>query len=36
MYQRGKNIKKSKYNAQATQKGKYKKKKVKPNTIREE
>ena len=35
MYKRGKNIKKPKYNDQATQEGKYKKKKVKPNTIRE-
>ena len=36
MYYKGKDIKKSKYNDQATQKGNYKKKKVYPNTIREE
>ena len=36
MYEKGKNIKKPRYNDQSTQEGRYKKKMVKQNTIWEE
>ena len=36
MYEKGKNIKKTKYNDQSTQEERNKKKKVKQNTIQEE